>query len=104
MRLFRYFIALLTALILITTTAFISWDTFPAMPMPTALTALEPDSSMQVTSICGTRDGLASVDEALASAELLPAQCAFVPLAFGNHAQFGWYGTQNGDFEATISR
>jgi hypothetical protein len=27
-----------------------------------------------------------------------------VPIEGGNHAQFGWYGTQAGDGQATISR
>lgn len=55
-----------------------------------------------VTSIFGTRDGLAS-DAFLGAAPLLPADTVFVSIEGGNHAQFGWYGEQAGDNPATIS-
>jgi hypothetical protein len=59
---------------------------------------------LAVTSIYGTRDGLATQDELAASRMLLPPDTAWVAIEGGNHAQFGWYGPQNGDNEATISR
>lgn len=59
---------------------------------------------LAVTSVYGTRDGLTTGDEIAASRPLLPADTEWVPIEGGNHAQFGWYGSQSGDNEATISR
>jgi len=56
------------------------------------------------TSVFGTRDGLTSIDEIEASRDRLPADTRFVAIGGGNHAQFGWYGSQRGDNPATISR
>jgi len=61
------------------------------------------DSDLVVTSIFGTLDGLATIDEIEASAALLPSDAAFVPIEGGNHAHFGWYGPQSGDNPASIS-
>ena len=55
-------------------------------------------------SIYGTRDGLATAGEIDASRALLPGTTNWVPIEGGNHAQFGWYGSQSGDNEATIGR
>ncbi len=57
-----------------------------------------------ITTIYGTLDGLATVDNIDTYRPLLPAQTVFVPIDGGNHAQFGWYGDQPGDNPATISR
>ena len=62
------------------------------------------ERALPVTSIYGTRDGLATVAEIEASRALLPPHTEWVVLEGGNHAQFGWYGPQSGDNEATISR
>ena len=35
--------------------------------------------------------------EVLGAAPLLPPGTRFIPIEGGNHAQFGWYGDQNGD-------
>jgi hypothetical protein len=59
---------------------------------------------IQAVSIYGSEDGLATQDEVLGAAPLLPADTAFVEIVGGNHAQFGWYGDQPGDRPATISR
>ena len=59
--------------------------------------------TLAVTSIYGTRDGLATVDDIQASRELLPADTVFVAIEGGNHAGFGDYGPQSGDLPATIS-
>jgi pimeloyl-ACP methyl ester carboxylesterase len=59
---------------------------------------------LAATSISGTRDGLASPDKIEASRPLLPPDTVWVAIEVANHAQFGWYGPQNGDNEATISR
>jgi len=59
---------------------------------------------LAVTSIYGTRDGLATGDKIAASRSLLPANTRWVAIEGGNHAQFGWYGPQSGDGTATIGR
>ncbi len=62
------------------------------------------DRQIPVVSISGTLDGLATPAKIEASRPLLPASTRWVPIEGGNHAQFGWYGPQSGDNEATISR
>jgi len=62
------------------------------------------DRDIRVTSVYGTRDGLAPADEITASRSLLPSNTEWVEIAGGNHAQFGWYGPQSRDNPATISR
>ena len=59
---------------------------------------------IEVTSIYGTRDGLATFEDIDDSRPLLPAGTRWVAIEGGNHAQFGWYGEQRRDNEATISR
>ncbi len=62
------------------------------------------DSDLPVTSIFATEDGLATLDEIEDSRAQLPASTTFVEIAGGNHAGFGWYGPQDGDGRATITR
>jgi hypothetical protein len=62
------------------------------------------DADLAVTSVYASEDGLSTVAEVEASAARLPADSRFVLIEGGNHAGFGWYGPQNGDGEATISR
>jgi len=59
---------------------------------------------IEVLSIYGTNDGLTSLDEINASKSRLPPASVFVEIEGGNHGQFGYYGKQEGDREATISR
>jgi pimeloyl-ACP methyl ester carboxylesterase len=59
---------------------------------------------LAVASIYGTHDGLATGDEIAASRPLLPPDTRWTAIEGGNHAQFGWYGPQSGDNEATVSR
>ena len=59
---------------------------------------------LAVVSIYATRDGLATPEEVEASRSLLPPDARWVTIDGGNHAQFGWYGPQDGDNSATISR
>jgi dienelactone hydrolase len=75
------------------------WAAFP--PNGNSL-ADQPE--LGVTSIYGTLDGLATVDDIAASIPLMPSDAVLVPIEGGNHAQFGWYGAQQGDNPATISR
>jgi dienelactone hydrolase len=58
--------------------------------------------SLAAVSIFGTLDGLATVEKIEASRNLLPAGTRWVAIEGGNHAQFGWYGTQSGDRQAAI--
>ena len=60
--------------------------------------------AVTVTSVYGTRDGLATEAKIAASRPLLPADTRWVSIEGGNHAQFGWYGPQAGDGSPTISR
>ncbi len=62
------------------------------------------DLVIPVTKIYATEDGLASPKEVLANAGLLPERTRWVEVTGGNHAQFGWYGSQLGDGKASISR
>jgi pimeloyl-ACP methyl ester carboxylesterase len=60
------------------------------------------DRILPVLSIYGTEDmGLDGIE---AGIDLLPADTQWVVMEGGNHAQFGWYGEQRGDGDATISR
>lgn len=60
--------------------------------------------TIPVLSIYGERDGLATPEEILSSAALLPESATMVEIVGGNHAQFGSYGPQDGDNDATIPR
>jgi dienelactone hydrolase len=57
-----------------------------------------------VTNVYGTRDTVADVEKVLATRANLPAAARMVPIAGGNHSQFGYYGFQLGDWPATIAR
>ena len=58
---------------------------------------------MAVTTVYGELDGLASVEEIERSFARLPPASEKVMIIGGNHAQFGWYGAQDGDMPAAIS-
>jgi len=62
------------------------------------------DTAMPVSSIWGNQDGVATPEKIFASEPFLPATTTWVEIDGGNHAQFGWYGDQEGDNPATISR
>ena len=61
-------------------------------------------TNLSVTKIYATNDGLASTAEVEANARYLPDDTTWILIEGGNHAQFGYYGSQLGDNEATISR
>lgn len=61
-------------------------------------------SSLAVTSVYGTLDGLATEAKIDGSRSLLPSETSWVAIQGGNHAQFGWYGPQAGDNPATVGR
>jgi hypothetical protein len=58
---------------------------------------------LQVLSISASLDGLATPDKIKANKKFLPATTQYIVLEGGNHAQFGSYGKQNNDKEATMS-
>lgn len=53
-------------------------------------------------SVYGSQDCVAEPDEVLATAPLLPPDTRWVEIEGGNHAQFGSYGPQDGDCDASI--
>ncbi len=61
------------------------------------------DQDIAVLSISASRDGLATPPKVEASRADLPDDTRFVEIDGGNHAQFGSYGPQPGDNEATIA-
>lgn len=61
------------------------------------------DSHLKVLSIYGSLD-MSGVDPFEASRQNLASDTEFVLITGGNHAQFGDYGFQPGDKEATITR
>ena len=73
------------------------WASFPN-------SSLAEQSELAVVSIYGTNDGLMSISDIDERRPLLPLQTEYVPIAGGNHAQFGWYGPQSGDNVAAITR
>lgn len=61
------------------------------------------NTKMKVLSIYGTQD-MGGMDRFVASRTILPADAQFVVIDGGNHSQFGDYGFQPGDKQATITR
>lgn len=72
------------------------WASYPAGET-------QPPAGLHALSLYGTQDGLIPLSEIEASAALLPADTQFVAINGGNHAQFGFYGAQDGDKPAGIS-
>lgn len=62
------------------------------------------NTTLAVTKIYASNDGLASVDEVEANSVYLPADTKWVLIEGGNHSQFGYMGNLLGDNIATISR
>ncbi len=60
-------------------------------------------SSIPVLSIYGTRDGVLSESSFKDAIARLPESTEYRPIEGGNHAQFGSYGSQPGDREASIT-
>lgn len=61
-------------------------------------------STIQVMSIYGTKDGLTLPGRLSDTQHLLPDTVQWISISGGNHSQFGWYGFQKGDNQADISR
>lgn len=77
--------------------ALLLWASYPAENND-----LSDREELLVLSIYGTNDG--HPEELAAAADRLPPQTKWLVIEGGNHAQFGYYGRQPGDGEATISR
>lgn len=59
--------------------------------------------NLPVLSITGSRDGVLDWDDYAAAQKFLPAQTNYKMIQGGNHAGFGSYGAQKGDFSADIT-
>lgn len=64
---------------------------------------LSARTDVQVTSISGSKDGLATPAKLETTKVFAPTSAKYVVIDGGNHAQFGDYGPQAGDHPATIS-
>lgn len=78
--------------------ALLLWAAYPAERDSLA------DLNLPVWSEWATNDGLATPEKQKATRHLLPVRAAYGLIEGGNHAQFGWYGSQPGDGAAAISR
>lgn len=76
----------------------ILWAAYPASGID--LSKLE----VSAVTVHGTNDGLVNSSHIDASLKQLPVGATRIEIVGGNHAQFGWYGPQQGDNEAEISR
>lgn len=61
------------------------------------------NESIEVASIWGSNDEVASHEKITAAKDLLPTDAQFIEIQGGNHAGFGDYGEQKGDGKATIT-
>ncbi len=73
------------------------WAAYPA-----STDDLSNRQHLAALSVHATLDGLINAQERLGSKALLPAHTCWVPIEGGNHAQFGDYGAQRGDYPAAI--
>ncbi len=62
------------------------------------------ETDLEVLSIVGSNDGVLNQEKATENATNLPEGYTDVVIAGGNHANYGSYGAQDGDGEASISR
>ena len=60
-------------------------------------------TGIKVLMVFGTQDGLVTQTKLNAARDLLPIDTFWAPIEGGNHAQFGFYGSQPGDNPALIS-
>ncbi|MFO8109392.1 MAG: alpha/beta hydrolase [Thermoplasmata archaeon] len=62
------------------------------------------DEEGEFLSVYGDRDGLTTLEDIEDSKGNLSEDTVFAEIVGGNHAQFGYYGPQDGDNEANITR
>lgn len=79
--------------------ALVLWAAYPA-----GGSSLADRDDLRVGSIYGALDGLVTATEIDESRALLPSTTTWSPIKGGNHAKFGWYGPQDGDNPAAITR
>jgi hypothetical protein len=60
-------------------------------------------TNLEVLSIFASNDALAKPEDIESHRATLPANTQYIEIQGGNHGQFGYYGLQDGDGEATIS-
>lgn len=72
------------------------WAAYPASGTDLA------SADLRVLTVYGSLD--AAQDDIEANSAMLPSDTTYVEIDGGNHEQFGWYGDQAGDPDATISR
>jgi pimeloyl-ACP methyl ester carboxylesterase len=60
--------------------------------------------TIPVTKVYASNDGIAPKEKIIANKRLLPKDAHWVEIEGGNHSQFGYYGHQLFDGQATISR
>lgn len=61
------------------------------------------NTSLRALSICGSADGVMNQESYQAAQKLMPKDFQELVIEGGNHAQFGSYGTQDKDGQATIT-
>lgn len=66
-------------------------------------TAALTETDLKVLLVRGDRDGVLNLEKYTQSMPNLPEESCQLVIAGGNHAQFGSYGPQKGDGEATLS-
>ena len=71
---------------------------------PASSNDLSGYDKLPVLSIYGDRDGFVTDEDIENSRDNLPNHTRWMEIEGGNHSQFGWYGFQQGDQEAEISR
>jgi Alpha/beta hydrolase family len=64
---------------------------------------LSKRTDVQVTSISGSLDALATPEKVESTKVFAPSSTKYIVINGGNHAQFGNYGVQSGDNPATIT-
>lgn len=60
-------------------------------------------TGLPAVSITGSNDGIVDMEGVEKTKNLLPSNTVFVEIKGGNHSQFGDYGLQDGDNNATVS-
>ena len=74
------------------------WASYPAGSVDIS------EKNVAVQSLAGTKDTVLDWDNWLESDSQLPADTSWLEIEGGNHSQFGDYGAQDGDGEASISK
>ena len=61
------------------------------------------ETDLPILSLYAEFDGLTTTDKIADTKHLLSSEATLYEVKGGNHAQFGMYGTQDGDGKSTIS-